>query len=249
VNLSGVSSADLRRLRDALVAGHLPAPVTALALSAAGLRLAEDVVEQLRGAERAVVIAACDAALAERGRPTPHVDLVWTGPDSTQSAARYTGITVAELFEGAAREVLIAGYSFDHGQEILAPLHVAMAERGVKVTMIVDVKRGRRRDDEARHAMITIDQLLHRNWTFGEPHPEVYYDPRTATAESLASMHAKCIVIDRQKSLVGSANFTDRGHTRNIEVGALIDDANFADRLLAQWYALISAGVLKHQGE
>ena len=49
-----------------------------------------------------------------------------------------------------------------------------------------------------------------------------------------------------QHALVGSANFTDRGQTRSFEVGALIDDKDFASALSAQWRGLISAELVMH---
>jgi len=54
------------------------------------------------------------------------------------------------------------------------------------------------------------------------------------------SLHAKCVVVDARITLIGSANFTDRGQTRNIEVGVLIDDAAFARQVALQWQGLVN---------
>ena len=59
-----------------------------------------------------------------------------------------------------------------------------------------------------------------------------------------ASLHAKCVVVDGEHTLIGSANFTDRAHTRNVEAGALISDRRFAARLIDQLHGLINAGHL-----
>jgi phosphatidylserine/phosphatidylglycerophosphate/cardiolipin synthase-like enzyme len=56
-----------------------------------------------------------------------------------------------------------------------------------------------------------------------------------------ASLHAKCIVVDEERTLITSANFTERGQTRNIEAGVLIEDRGFAEELGAQWRQLIAA--------
>ena len=61
----------------------------------------------------------------------------------------------------------------------------------------------------------------------------------------MASLHAKCIVVDERRSLITSANFTDRGQTRNMEVGVLLDDADFARGLAAQWFSALAAGVFR----
>ncbi|MCA9664095.1 MAG: DISARM system phospholipase D-like protein DrmC [Myxococcales bacterium] len=248
MSLARVSLAELERLHAALSSGRLAAPLTALGLSAAGFRLPDEALALLQGRDADQVTALCDVAIAERRRPTPHVDLVWTGPDTAAGMSRQTSLTICDLFDKAEHDVLLAGYSFDHGQDIFEPLHRAIAERNVRATMVVDVHRGRRRDDVSTTALLVIERLLRENWPFGEPYPAIYYDPRTAEAGSLASMHAKCIVIDQRLSLVGSANFTDRGQTRNIEVGALIDDATFAKRLVGQWFSLISSDALVRHG-
>jgi phosphatidylserine/phosphatidylglycerophosphate/cardiolipin synthase-like enzyme len=48
-------------------------------------------------------------------------------------------------------------------------------------------------------------------------------------------------VVDGVKAFVSSANFTQRGQERNIEVGVLIEDPSFASYLAAQWLGLIDA--------
>jgi len=53
----------------------------------------------------------------------------------SQSRARDTAVVVHELFTRATREVWIAGYRFDHGAQLLAPLHQGMAQRGVQVRL------------------------------------------------------------------------------------------------------------------
>jgi bifunctional non-homologous end joining protein LigD len=44
-----------------------------------------------------------------------------------------------QLFEAAQQHVLIAGYAFDHGEEILRPLHEAMVERNVRAQIFLDI--------------------------------------------------------------------------------------------------------------
>ena len=58
-------------------------------------------------------------------------------------------------------------------------------------------------------------------------------------------MHAKCIVVDETHALVTSANFTRSGHTRNIEVGVLIEDTPFAEQLAGHWRGLVSEGIVR----
>lgn len=144
----------------------------------------------LRGLDASGVTAVLEAVLAERrARAGPRVELVWTGPDVHASAARDTAVVVRELFAGAERSVIVAGFSFDHGAEILEPLHRAMRDRGVEARLYLEL-------------------------------------------------------VDERRALVTSANFTDRGQTRNMEVGALIEGDRFAQAFAGQWRRLTEAGLL-----
>ena len=58
-------------------------------------------------------------------------------------------------------------------------------------------------------------------------------------------MHAKAVIVDAERVILGSANFTGRGTNRNIEAGVLLHSREFAKRLLRQWEALIAGGVLR----
>ncbi len=184
--------------------------------------------------------------IAERvSRPPPRLDLVWTGPETRASVARSTHLVVQRLFESAQRSVIVGGYSFDT-PEILEPLHRSMKDRSVGVTLFLDIDGAATTAEGAEgFATAFIDRFFRTVWTFGLPKPEVFYDPRTAApGPPWASLHAKCIVVDDERTLVTSANFTDRGHTRNIEAGVLIEDRAFAEELTAQWRQLIVAGLL-----
>jgi phosphatidylserine/phosphatidylglycerophosphate/cardiolipin synthase-like enzyme len=172
---------------------------------------------------------------------------VWTGPDARGSAARDTSVVVAELFARARQTVLIAGYSFDDTQDILAPLHAAMRDRQVEASVFVDLtKLSAPAESELADPAETAAKLfLERWWPFGDPKPAIFYDPRTAEPRSLVSLHAKCVVVDDRTTLITSANFTRRGHDRNLELGALIEDPGYARAVVGHWRGLVSHGVFQ----
>ncbi len=60
---------------------------------------------------------------------------------------------------------------------------------------------------------------------------------------SHASLHAKCVAVDGTRALVGSANFTDRGHAWNIEAGVLVEDGRFAEELVRRFHDAVGAGL------
>lgn len=247
--LTAIGSHDLEALVRA-AASCAPGPLGEGRLGVAGLGHVAAEAPWIVGMETRAVAAMARTVLAERARQDrPELELVWTGPEDHRATARDAAVVVRELFRGAQRDVLAAGYSWDHGKDILEPLHHAMKTHGVTATFFMDIA-GRAPAEERRDRFATdhIDRFFETNWPFGDPKPQVYYDPRTTEVKAIASIHAKCIVVDERRSLITSANFTDRGHTRNIEAGVLIDDPTFARHLLAQWRGLIANGMVKRYG-
>ena len=151
---------------------------------------------------------------------SPAPELVWTGPESRSSGARDTAVVLAELFRKSAANVLLAGFAFDHAADVLRPLHESL-QRGVSCRVYADAEIAAR--------------FLREHWPFGPPFPEVYgFAPEKGV---FASLHAKCVVVDGRWVFITSANFTDRGQTRNVEVGVLLEDARLAAVLEAQFVA------------
>jgi phosphatidylserine/phosphatidylglycerophosphate/cardiolipin synthase-like enzyme len=238
----------LAEVLEAIEQGRVDCPATEADLLAGGFgTLSRSVADALTGCDRAAAGAAIRLVIAERvHRPPPRLRLVWTGPESWASVSRDTSMVVRELFAGARRSVIVGGYAFDK-PEILEPLHTAMAERGVTAQLFVDIP-GNASSVLTADAFATkvIDKFFREVWTFGLPKPDMYYDPRTALpGPPWASLHAKCIVVDHERTLITSANFTDRGQTRNIEAGVLIEDGAFAEEVSVQWRLLITADLVR----
>jgi phosphatidylserine/phosphatidylglycerophosphate/cardiolipin synthase-like enzyme len=120
-----------------------------------------------------------------------------------------------------------------------------MLGRGAQVSIYLDVARAPEGRDAQAHLRDEVGRFLRENWPFGPPLPELFYDPRTLPSSSVVSLHAKCIIVDDERALITSANFTDRGQTRNVEVGILIDDPPFAASLAGQWRALTDSGLMR----
>ena len=80
-----------------------------------------------------------------------------------------------------------------------------------------------------------------KDWPENGRAPEVFYDPRSLEFDpaTRASLHAKCIVIDRRIAFVTSANFTEAAQLRNIEVGVLVNSVAFAIRLDEHFASLV----------
>jgi hypothetical protein len=249
-DLSRVPSAELKRALEALERLPAEAKLTRAALAALRLGHLWPALEPFAALDAHSLVRVLGAILNERAaRPISHVELVWTGGEAKTAYARPTASVVRELFEQAERHVLIAGYSFDHGASIFAPLHARMLAQGVAVDLYLHVTRARAGQELAQHLEHEVATFFAANWPFGAPQPNVYVAPRTIDPTLHESLHAKCVVADERVALLGSANFTDRGQSRNIEVGARIEDVGFAQALVAQFRAATSAGVFCAVGE
>lgn len=249
--LSRIALPMLEQLLVAVERGRLECPFSEADLIDVGFKgVAMDVVEALRGCDQTAVGVALRVAIAERlHRPPPRLDLVWTGPETKASIAKDTGLVVQRLFESAQRSVIVGGYTFDRA-EILRPLHQVMMSRGVSATFFVDIDGATQPENAEKFATAGIDKFFRNVWTFGLPKPDVFYDPRTAIRGDIpgfewATLHAKCIVVDDERAFITSANFTDRGQTRNIEAGVLIEDKVFSEELAGHWRQLVSEGFVR----
>lgn len=253
--LTHVSLATLRDLRRAVERGALALPLAPLALRARGLdETTADLLARLLGRlPRPTLLAILDTLITERERADQRRPrLLWTGPEASGTAALDTRVQLIHLFEHARTSAFIAGYRFDD-PTLLRPLADASAARGLDVSFVLDI-RARGEGTRDQRIRTQVGAFLRDIWPPHAPTPRIYVDPRTADWNAntdttrggyYVSMHAKAVVIDAEYTILGSANFTDRGTDRNIETGVLLRSREFARTLLAQWEALISRGILQ----
>jgi phosphatidylserine/phosphatidylglycerophosphate/cardiolipin synthase-like enzyme len=249
----------LEALADALDRGRLTAPFhPATVARLVGLDAAKSVCASLDGLlAKGVALAALGLmlrAVAHERRALTiqrrRVELVWTGPSGASHGARDTAVVVRDLFNRAAKSVLVVSYALDapeKARELLAPLAEAM-DRAPELTVRFCVNVPRRWGDTRSSATLVAEygqSFAAERWP-GKRMPVVYYDPRSVEAGSArACLHAKFVVIDGQRAFITSANFTEAAHERNIEAGVLLEDDIFAGMLTSRVDALIGAGILE----
>lgn len=182
------------------------------------------------------------------------VELVWSGPEGVATRSRDTGAVVRALFRGARESVLVSSYNLDHKEEKARALFAPLAQNldrypKMVVRMFVNVQRGRGEEEMGEEEVLArfARRFVGHRWP-GRRLPEVYYDPRAlapiAEGEQRACLHAKCVVVDGERVLVTSANFTEAAHARNIEAGVLMRDRQAAADLRAQFEGLVQVGAL-----
>lgn len=253
-----LSKARLTAIADALAAGRLAPPFTTVAVQrvAPGADAAAVAGELhrldsngMRATELAYLLRALVHERAEGQRIADRIELVWSGPEHLTSGSRDTGVVVRELFSRARDTVLIAGFALHNGRSVFSTLASNMADnRSLCVRMFVNIPRphtdNRLAEDIVRAYVANFVQY---EWP-GDRQPELYYDPRALSTKPgpCASLHAKCIVVDRRWSFITSANFTEAAQDRNIEAGVLVDDVHLATAVESQLENLISSGALEH---
>src|SRR5690606_28223398 len=156
--------------RDAIESRSLETPLMRSSLVSFGVRNQLDALAgALSGHSRLACLAIIDVALTERTNLTrPSPELVWTGPEGHAATARDTAIVLRKLFESARDHVIVAGYSFTHASNVLAPLRATMTTHGVRASFFVDITQPLvPTTPPERHAEQALETFLDKNWPFG----------------------------------------------------------------------------------
>lgn len=244
LGLRGVATADLRGLERELRRGSLRFGITRAGLAALHMGELWEHVRPFSPLGAEALLGIVSAVLAERDAPHgDRVHLVWTGPEGKSGWSEPTASALSSLFDSAQREVLVAGYSFDHGAEVLADLHAAMRERGVDVELFLHLEPAPKDVDIPEHIRREVATFLMKNWPRQPAVSESLRRPAHAR-EGSVRQHARQVRRGRPV----------RGHRRLGELHAArpgakrrgrrpLESARFAEQLVAQFHAALSDGV------
>ena len=254
--LEGLNRPTLIRFAELLEAGLLGAPFTRLTIGdhlpaghAESIAAWLGTMSERQASAEAIALAlrAFAAGMRMNEESAPTIEVVVSGADPS-GTARETSVVTRSLFENARTRVLAVGFAVHQGQTVfreLAQRHDKNEE--LKVTLCLDVRRP--------PSNTTIDSLLvagfarnflENEWP-GKRAPEMFYDPRSLSASETgrSALHAKCVVVDGQKALVTSANFTEAAQERNIELGLLVKSAAAATQIEQHFRNLIKRNHLR----
>lgn len=203
--------------------------------------------EGLGRPQLATLVRAVAAASTAAPKPGQLFDVVLSGPTVPGVPTADTAAVMHTLLTNAEREVLLVGYAVFNGKKLFAPLAARMAEQpALTVTMCVDISRPYSDVRPADHIIAAYAKDFrerHWPWPVG---PRLYHDPRSLeTGSERASLHAKCVIIDRRLALVTSANFTDAAQWKNVEAGVEIRHRPTVERLADYFGGLIRLGVFR----
>jgi len=260
VALGELGKPDLESLAAALESGRVTPPFTpaglrdrvpVAALEPVAAALDEMHRSGMQPAHLATVLRLLAGERAVTQASADRLELVWSGPGIEGSGSRDTAVVVQELFRRAKRSVLVASYALDRGEKARAlfrPLAARMdAEAGLDVRLFVNVHRvfGDDRDDGV--LVREFARAFRAEIWPGTRLPAVFYDPRSLArgGPTRSCLHAKCVVVDEERALITSANFTEAAHARNIEAGLVVRDAQVARALAYQLGSLAVRKLLR----
>ena len=192
----------------------------------------------------ATVVAGIAAAADRTPKPTSLFDLVLSGPDLPGVPTADTAAVMRTLVSQASSEVILVGYAVHDGRRIFEPLARRMAEvPGLAVTICLDIQRTWNDPTPSADLVARFARdFRQKHWPWPTL-PDLYYDPRSLeTGDARASLHAKCVIVDRERALVTSANFTDAAQRKNVEVGVDIRYSPAAARLANYFLGLCASG-------
>jgi phosphatidylserine/phosphatidylglycerophosphate/cardiolipin synthase-like enzyme len=192
------------------------------------------------------LIEAISEAREMRIRESHLLDLVISGPEHRSIPTRDTSAVYRELIQGARREVILASYAIYNGKEIFAPLVERMRESSdLKTVIYLDIPRNRNETTLTEQLIASYrHDFVSKQWPSG-PLPQLFYHKASLEADwkLRASMHAKVIIVDRERAFISSANLTRAAQSKNIEVGTVIESASLASRLADYFKGLEQSGL------
>jgi len=141
------------------------------------------------------------------------IQILATGPEFVKRGLRGTQPVIEQLIKNADRFIHILAYKF--GPDInMWNLLEDRLERGVKVTIVASKNE-------------QIKPVLEKLESFEQKFKENFLMADFQNAEG-GLLHAKVIVVDRKKAVIGSANFSKGGMKNHYELGVLINDESHA---------------------
>lgn len=137
------------------------------------------------------------------------VQLLGTGPEFIREGIRGIEPVIEELILSARRDVHILAYLFTPQATNFLDLLEGAAKRSVEIKILVN------RLDHQHTRIKSRLKLLEKSFHT--------IDVVSFGSEQGRQLHAKVVVVDRKKAVIGSANFSWGGMVANYEVGVLIE--------------------------
>ena len=190
---------------------------------------------------RTVAVALQSAALSEQThRDSQSVELVWTGPDTNESAFRRTEQAILQVLDAAKTQITLVSFAVYRIHNISRAL-VQAAKRGVRLKVIVETPD----KIEGQGEYNTIKALGQEVAACST----VYFWPREHRPEGengkAGILHVKCAVADGSWLFLSSAKLTQQAFTINMELGLLVRGGMMPKKVENHFDQLILEGKLR----
>lgn len=136
------------------------------------------------------------------------VEILATGQELISKGVRGFEPVMEEAVKSAEKEIQVVAYLITRQALKLVDLLESAAERGIRVTLIVNRLSGQ--------DSIIVARLTRISSRYG------HFRVLNFTDRKGRQLHAKIVIVDRKKALVGSANFSWGGMFSNYEIGLYI---------------------------
>lgn len=137
------------------------------------------------------------------------IQILATGPEFLKEGIRGTAPVIEEMIKNSEKEIQIMAYVISlHASKFLDLLDDAL-KREVKITIILN-KIGEQ--DEKIKTKIKKMKKQYKKLNVVD-----------FTDSEGGDLHAKVIVVDRKKAVIGSANFSWHGMSHNYEIGVHLE--------------------------
>lgn len=141
---------------------------------------------------------------------------------------RSIGAVLLELIEATKHELIVVAYRLSSAApELFESMERALA-RGCAVTIVLD------------YSELPHESVCHKFENLRRSYPGFHVFKFIDSGERTRQLHAKMLISDRKRAVVGSANFSRNGLIDNHEIALLVFDraaeelAAAADRLIDQ---------------
>lgn len=187
----------------------------------------------------ALAMAISTAALAEKvRRESRSVELVWTGPESSEIPPRQTKQALLQVIDSAEKDLIVVSYAVYNIPEVRDAL-VKAAQRGVKAKVIVEGSE-QTKGSEAYSTLKALGSAVAQACSvYVWPVEKREKDQNGKTG----SLHVKCAVADAKWAYLSSANLTEYAFSINMEMGVLFRGGRIPPQVQRHFEKLIQAGV------
>lgn len=196
--------------------------------------------DSIDGSGLGTALRAAQAA-AELERLSESVDLVWTGPKTSQVPVAMNAEALNEVVDAARDHLLVVSYATYQMPSLVKRLGSAV-DRGVAVDLVLEFHGDKADQPQGWDPVAGLGGELPDG-------VKVYQWPVELRHQTewgkVGYLHVKCAVADGREALVSSANLTVYAMEMNMELGVVVRGGSVPAQIAEHFRSLIEEGILE----